>query len=46
MTIEDMRWKIMKAYPGTDWIADCEGMSDLQVQNTYRRCLKLGKIEK
>lgn len=46
MSIEDMRWAIMKAYPGDDWVADCACLSDLQVQNTYRRCVNLGRIKK
>lgn len=45
MDIEEKRWAIMKAYPGYDWFADCDGMSDVQVEATYVRCVKLGKIK-
>lgn len=46
MSIEDMRWAIMKAYPGHSWVADCEDMSELEVRNTYRRCVDNGRIKK
>lgn len=46
LDIEDLRWAIMKAYPGDDWVADCDGMSALEVTRTYQRCVELGRIKK
>ena len=39
LTIEQMRWSIMKAYRGMDWIAYCYAMEDKQVAATFQRLL-------
>ena len=44
MSIEQMRWQIMKAYPGSDWVADCYAMRDTQVAATYQRLLSNKQI--
>jgi len=40
----DKRWAIMEGYPGTDWLADVEGMSNQQVEFEYRRQKRVGRI--
>jgi hypothetical protein len=45
-TVEEMRWAIMKGYPGTDWLADCAVMDEVKVRATYNRLWTLGKIKK
>ena len=45
MTVEQMRWAIMKVYPGTDWIADCYALSDFQVAGMYTGMLHKNQIK-
>jgi hypothetical protein len=45
-TLEEMRWAIMKGYPGTDWLADCAVMTEKKVRAAYSRLTSLGYIKK
>lgn len=44
-TVDEKRWALYKAYPGSDWLADVAAMTDKQVETAYRQHVKSGRIE-
>jgi len=45
VSVEQMRHAIYKAYPGGNWIARVDAMSDKQIAATYLRLLNAKKLK-
>ena len=45
MTIDQMRWKVMTAYPPGDWWADVDAMPDTQIATIYQRMIYARQIK-
>ena len=45
MDVEEMRWQIMKVYPGTDWLADCAVFPPNKVAYLYTMYKQQNRIK-